>query len=116
MMVGTLEGSRRVTLGADKADDTADFAVEIRRRGVTPNVVQNDSGRRSAIDGRTTRHGGYKVSLRRRKCIEEVFGWMNTAGGGVRRAIEAPGGWLGCLRCRRRYNLIRLAKLLNAAA
>src|SRR3954463_4719939 len=53
----------------------------MRRLGVTPHVSQNDKGRRSAIDGRTTRHPGYAVSLRVRKRIEEVFGWIKTVGG-----------------------------------
>ena len=53
----------------------------MRRLGVTPHVTQNTKGRRSAIDGRTARHGGYAVSLRIRKRIEEVFGWMKTVGG-----------------------------------
>jgi len=53
----------------------------MREREVTPYVAQNTSGRRSAIDGRTTRHGGYAVSQRIRKRVEEIFGWMKTVGG-----------------------------------
>ena len=75
-MVEALGGDQRITLGADKAYDTADFIAEMRRLRVTPHVAQNDTNRRSAIDGRTTRHPGYAVSLRKRKRIEEVFGWM----------------------------------------
>jgi len=78
-MVGEMQGGHRITLGADKAYDTADFVAEMRRLGVTPHVAQNDRGRRPAIDGRTTRHQGYKASVRVRKRIEEVFGWMKTA-------------------------------------
>jgi IS5 family transposase len=66
-MVEDLPGSQRITLAADKAYDTADFVTEMRRLGVTPHVTQNTKGRRSAIDGRTTRHPGYAVSLRGRK-------------------------------------------------
>jgi hypothetical protein len=63
-----------VTLGADKGYDTDDFVMELREQAVTPHVAQNQSGRRSAIDGRTTRHAGYAMSLCLRKRIEEVFG------------------------------------------
>jgi hypothetical protein len=80
-MIRELDGSDRATLGADKAYDTTDFVAEMRRLGVTPHVTQNDNGRRSAIDGRTTRHAGYAVGQRVRKRIEEVFGWMKMVGG-----------------------------------
>ena len=66
------------------------------RLGVTPHVAQNTKGRRSAIDGRTTRHAGYAVSLRVRKRIEEVFGWIKTVAGCARPVIAAPPGWAGC--------------------
>ena len=68
----------------------------MRRLGVTPHVTQNTKGRRSAIDGRTTRHAGYAVSLRVRKRIEEVFGWIKTAAVCARRVIAAPLGSAGC--------------------
>jgi hypothetical protein len=73
---------RRLTLGGDKGYDTREFVAELRQRKVTPHVAQNQSGRRSAIDGRTTSHGGYKVSQRLRKRVEEIFGWVKTIGGG----------------------------------
>mgnify|MGYP003342632031 CR=1 FL=1 len=76
-----LTENRRRTLGADKAYDTADFVRRTRARGVTPHVARNDRGRRSAIDGRTTRHIGYDLSLRARKRIEEVFGWVKASAG-----------------------------------
>lgn len=60
---------------------TEDFVNELRSMKVTPHVAQNTSGRRSAIDGRTTRHGGYAVSQRIRKRIEEAFGWIKTVAG-----------------------------------
>ncbi len=63
-----------ITLGADKAYNTKDFIHDLRSMKVTPHVAQNTKGRRSAIDGRTTRHPGYRVSLRIRKRIEEAFG------------------------------------------
>src|ERR1700681_3977417 len=69
---------RAVTLGADKAYDAEDFVNGLRSMTVTPHVAQNTSGRSSAIDARTTRHGGYAVSQRVRKRIEEAFGWIKT--------------------------------------
>lgn len=74
------DGARRLTVGGDKGFDK-DFVAEMREINVTPHVAQNDSGRRSAIDGRTTRHPGYAVSLRIRKRIEEAFGWAKTVAG-----------------------------------
>ena len=70
-----------VTLGADKGYDTADFVMELREIDVTPHVAQNTSGRTSAINRRTTRHGGYAVSQRIRKRIREGFGWLKTIAG-----------------------------------
>jgi transposase len=68
-------GSRhRLTLGADKGYDTQDFVQACRERQVTPHVAQNTSGRRSAIDGRTTRHPGYAISQRIRTRVEAIFG------------------------------------------
>jgi hypothetical protein len=60
----------------DRGYGTRGFVAALRERKVTPHVAQNDSSRRSAIDGRTTRHDGYGVSQRKRKRVEEVFGWM----------------------------------------
>src|SRR5437899_10657875 len=79
VMAERLNGDDRVTLAADKAYDTKEFVKEMRQMKVTPHVAQND-GRRggSAIDERTTRHAGYKVSQQKRKKIEEVFGWLKT--------------------------------------
>ena len=72
---------KRATLGADKAYDTNDFVADLRALGVTPHVAQNDKRRGgSAIDGRTTRHPGYLISQRKRKRVEEVFGWLKTVG------------------------------------
>jgi transposase len=116
-MIDDLSGGRRITLGADKGYDTADFVAEMRRQGVTPHVTQNNKRRRSAIDGRTTRHPGYETSQRVRKRIEEVFGWMKTVGGQrkTRYRGTAKVGWMFTLSAAA-YNLIRMPKLLDGAA
>ena len=116
-MVEELADGRRLTLGADKGYDTTDFVAEMRRLGVTPHVSQNTNGRRSAIDGRTTRHSGYAISLRVRKRIEEVFGWIKTVGGlrKTRHLGTALVGWMFALAAAA-YNVVRISKLLAAAA
>jgi len=101
-----------VTLGADKGYDTRDFVAQLRSRGVTPHVAQNDTRRRSAVDRRTTRHVGYGQSLRRRKLVEQVYGWMKTVGGGRKLrfvGLERNRHWLEFTAAA--YNLVRLAKL-----
>ena len=114
-MLGRQPGRHRATLGADKAYDTAGLVAGLRALNVTPHVAQNTSGRRSAIDARTTRHPGYVVSQRVRKRIEEAFGWIKTVGG-LRKARHrgtARVGWqftLTATAC----NLVRLPKLLAA--
>ncbi|HVA29502.1 MAG TPA: IS5 family transposase [Candidatus Baltobacteraceae bacterium] len=75
-----IAGNHRVTLGADKGYDSAEFVQRLRERNVVPHVAQNDTNRRSAIDERTTRHPGYAISQRVRKRVEEAFGWMKTIG------------------------------------
>jgi transposase len=77
LMLEQIPGTGRVTVGGDKGFDTAEFVAECRYLGVTPHVARN-TGRRggSAIDRRTTRHSGYAVSQRKRKRIEECFGWL----------------------------------------
>lgn len=79
-MVDAIGGSRRITVGADKGYDAREFIDRLRERNVTPHVAMNDSGRRSAIDQRTARHEGYMISQRRRKRVEEIFGWLKTVG------------------------------------
>jgi len=79
-MAGEIPGMRRVTLAADKGYDTRECVRKLRDRNVTPHVAQNDTNRRSAIDGRTTRHPGYEVSQRKRKLVEQMFGWAKTVG------------------------------------
>ena len=105
--------SRAITLGADKAYDAKDFVNELRSMRVTPHVAQNTSGRSSAIDGRTTRHGGYLVSQRIRKRIEEAFGWIKTIAGQDKTKLRGLDrvGWVFTFAAAA-YNLVRLPKLL----
>ena len=107
--------ARGISLGADKAYDAEDFVNELRSMNVRPHVAQNDNGRRSAIDRRTTRHAGYAMSQRIRKRIEEAFGWIKTTAG--RRKTRFKGrdrvGWDFAFAASA-YNLIRLPKLLGA--
>ena len=81
MIVRRSPGSRRLTLGADKAYDTKDFVADLRDLNVAPHVAQNTTNRASAIDCRTTRHAGYAVSQTIRKRIEESFAWTKTIAG-----------------------------------
>jgi len=112
-MLGRQAGRHRATLGADKAYDVAGFVAGLRTLNVTPQVAQNTSGRRSAIDGRTTRHAGYATSQRIRKRIEESFGWIKTVGnlGKTRHRGTARVGWMFTLTAAA-CNLVRLPKLL----
>ena len=105
--------TRRLTLGADKGYDSADFVAELRRMVVTPHVARK--ARHSAIDGRTTHHPGYALSQRHRKKIEETFGWAKTVGGMAQTVHR------GLDRVRAQFtmtmaacNLARLPKLLAA--
>jgi transposase len=79
-LIEAIPGQHRITLAADKNYDTQDFVAKARALNVTPHVAQNDTNRRSAIDGRTTRHAGYVISQRVRKRIEEVMGWGKDVG------------------------------------
>lgn len=80
-MLTELPGKQRRTLGADKGYDTKGFVEDCRGKGVTPHVAMNTARKGgSAIDGRTSRHEGYRVSQRIRKRIEEGFGWGKTIG------------------------------------
>jgi transposase len=103
---------RRITLGADKAYDTQDFVATVRALGATPHVIQNNTNRRSAIDERTTRHAGYRVSLSKRWLVEKPFGWMKQIGG--LRKVKLRGlakvEWLFVFTCAA-YNLLRIPKL-----
>jgi IS5 family transposase len=107
---------RRRTLGADKLYDTKDFVRGCRERGVTPHVAQNISDQRgSAIDARTTRHAGYAVSQRKRKLVEQSFGWDKTVG--LLDKLHHRGkklvGWIYAFTSAA-YNLVRLRTLIVA--
>ncbi|MEH2475538.1 transposase [Nitrobacteraceae bacterium AZCC 2161] len=104
-----------ITLGADKAYDAEDFVNELRAMKVTPHVAQNTSGRSSAIDGRTTRHGGYAISQRIRKRIEEAFGWIKMIAGQEKTKLRGRErvGWAFTFAAAA-YNLMRLPKLMAA--
>lgn len=112
-MIETVAPGGGVTLGADKAYDTASHVANLRALGVTPHVAQNTSNRRSAIDGRTTRHAGYAISQQIRKRIEEPFGWIKEAGGfrQTKHRGRERVRWMFTLRAAA-YNLIRLPTLL----
>src|SRR5580698_6149130 len=105
-----------ITLGADKAYDAEDFVNELRAMKVTPHVAQNTSGRRSAIDSRTTRHAGYAVSQRIRKRIEEAFGWIKTIAGQEQSRFRGRDrvAWAFTFAAAA-YNLVRLPKLIAEA-
>jgi IS5 family transposase len=104
------------TLGTDKGYDTRGFVEALRSLGVTPHVAQNTSNRSSAIDGRTTRHPGYLVSQRKRKLIEEVFGWLKTVG--LMRKLRHRGtprvDWMLTFATAV-YNLVRIRNLTEQA-
>ena len=105
-----------ITLGADRGYDAADFVEELRTLNVRPHVAQNTSGRRSAIDKRTTRHPGYGKSQRVRKRIEEAFGWIKTVAGLRKTKLRglAKVDWAFTFAAAA-YNLVRLPKLVGAA-
>ena len=106
-----------ITLGADKGYDAADFVEELRTINVRPHVARNTNGRRSAIDGRTTRHPGYAVSQRIRKRIEEAFGWMKTVAGLRKTKLRGlPKVDWAFTFAAAAYNLVRAPKLIAAAA
>ena len=113
LMAERIEGTQRVTIAADKGYDTKDFVRDIRNMNVTPHVAQNNNRRGgSAIDQRTTRHAGYQVSQKKRKRIEEVFGWLKTVG--MLRKTRHRGlpkvGWVFTFAAAA-YNLVRMRNL-----
>ena len=117
LMAERIEGSARVTVAGDKGYDTKDFVRQMRGMNVTPHVAQNENRPGgSAIDHRTTRHAGYKVSQQKRKRIEEVFGWMKTVG--MLRKTRHRGvfkvGWVFTFAATA-YNLVRMRNLLSPA-
>jgi transposase len=108
-----MDGSQRVTVGADKAYDSEDFIATARELNVTVHVQQNEKGRRSRIDRRTTRHPGYARSLSRRWLVEKTFGWLK--GTGPLRQVKLRGlakvDWIFVFSCSA-HNLLRLPRLL----
>lgn len=117
LMLEQVPGVDRITVGADKAYDTRDFVAECRNLKVTPQVAQNTKRRGgSAIDGRTTRHSGYEVSQKKRKRIEECFGWLKTIA--LMRKVRHRGlekvGWVFTFAAAA-YNLVRMKNLLAAS-
>jgi len=115
--------SRRITLGADKAYDVAAFVQDLRDRSVTPHVAidghvrKSGKPRRTAVDGRTLRHAGYAISQVCRKRIEEVFGWIKASARLAKVKLRGRGrvdaAFTMALAA---YNLVRLPRLLGAAA
>jgi transposase len=118
-MAARIPGStRRVTVGGDKNYDTQDFVSKLRDAAVTPHVAQNQHARRtSAIDARTTRHGGYAISQRKRKRVEEIFGWIKTIAGlrKTRHRGKRRVGWMFTFAAAA-YNLVRMRNLAQATA
>lgn len=112
-MLARLPGRRRRrTIAADKGYDTRGFVADCRDLGVTPHVAQHNNGRRSAIDGRTTRHPGHRTSQRIRPRIEEPFGWIKTVAGGRKlryKGRERNRAWF--LLTAATYNLLRITAL-----
>jgi transposase len=117
MIVRHSPGAQRITVGGDKNFDTAGFVADMRALNVTPHIAQNTTGRRSAIDGRTTRHAGYAISQQKRKRVEEPFGWGKTIGGLARpmlrgvKKLDFKFIWTMAA-----YDLVRLPRLIGAAA
>ncbi|MDD5094950.1 MAG: transposase [Dehalococcoidia bacterium] len=106
--------SRRVTVGADKNYDTADFVTKCREMNITPHVSRRQT---SIVDGRTTRHAGYLISQRIRKRVEEIFGWVKTVGGGRKlryKGVQRNQLWWEFTAAA--YNLLRIAKLAPVAS
>jgi transposase len=109
-------GEKRITLGADKGYDTLDFVQGLRQHFVTPHVAQNTSGRSSRIDERTTRHDGYVLSQKKRKLVEQIFGWIKTTAG--LRQTKHRGrervSWMFTFAAAA-YNMVRVRNIMEAA-
>jgi IS5 family transposase len=118
VMLEQVPGDRRITVGGDKGFDTNGFVGECHHMNVTPHVAQNDNRPGgSAIDARTTRHENYRISQRKRKRIEECFGWLKTIA--LLRKVRHRGldkvDWVFTFACAA-YNLVRLRSLSIQAA
>ena len=114
-LVEAIPGGRRATLGGDKKYDTRAFVDSLRSLNITPHVAQNTTNRKSAIDRRTTRHPGYAVSMKKRKRVEEIFGWLKTVA--LMRKTRYRGrekvDWMFTLAAAA-YNLTRMRHLVPA--
>jgi IS5 family transposase len=114
VMIESIPGDDRVTIGADKGYDTKGFVADARALNATPHVAQK---KHSAVDGRTTRHEGYRISQQKRKRVEEIFGWMKTTGGLRKlrhRGLELV-GWIFTFTAAV-YNLLRIRNLSTSVA
>ena len=116
-MLQEIPGSGRVTVAGDKGFDTAEFVRECRNIWVTPHVAQNLARRGgSAIDSRTVRHASYTISQKKRKRIEECFGWLKTIA--LLRKVRHRGtlkvDWIFTFACAA-YNLVRMRNLMRSA-
>jgi hypothetical protein len=113
-MAAELPGRGRVTIGADKGFDVRSFLEGLRDLNVTPHVAQKTS--QGAVDGRTVRHEGYRLSQRQRKRIEEIFGWLKTIGltRKTRHRGTARVNWTFIFAVAV-YNLLRIRNLQTAA-
>ena len=113
LMAEAIPAGKRVTLGGDKNYDTQEFVRELRGMNITLHVAQNTTNRKSAVDERTTRHAGYEVSQRKRKRVEQLFGWMKMIG--MLKKVKLRGiakvGWLFTFTGAA-YNLCRLRNLM----
>ena len=117
LMLQQVPGDGRITVGGDKGFDTQEFVRECRHMNVIPHVAQNQNRRGgSAIDGRTARHESYGISQRKRKRIEECFGWLKTIA--LLRKLRHRGwlkvDWLFTFACAA-YNLVRMRNLTAQA-
>src|SRR5262249_10037978 len=106
-------GTRRITVAADKAYDDGEYLRRCRELHITPHVQKHESDkRRSNLDGRTTRHEGYRISIKKRKRIEHIFGWLKTIA--LMRKVRHRGRtlvqWMFTLAVSG-YNLIRMSKI-----
>jgi len=118
LMLQQLPGDGRITVGGDKGFDTQDFVAECRHMNITPHVAQNASRPGgSAIDGRTARRESYRISQRKRKRIEECFGWLKTIA--LLRKVRHRGllkvDWVFTFACAA-YNLVRMRNLIVQSA
>ena len=115
-LLRAVRGKRRQTVGGDKGFDERDFVTGARQMGVTPHVSPH-TRRPSHVDARTTRHGTFVVSQRKRKRIEEIFGWIKSVAllRKVRHRGRARVGWMFTMSAAA-YNLVRMRTLLGGAA